>query len=394
MEEGKKTIMDLAREMGQNLDKPSKNVVFCLDRSGSTCETFVYRNTTILDKEMDLVEKYILQHQDEKVRLITFCCQLHDHGIIRPVDGDIVNLPDVISNGSTMTHLPLIYIHDKLIIESHQKIDLIYIITDGQTNSTSSEITTILGKLYSLNIEINIIAISPDNDDMEIISSREQNYIPGMDLINYSNNFINKLIIYNSKHNPIPYEGIRRTFLSKNTLYFFDIPLYKKEGYPILFVFTQFINKLLFNIENNIENIDFGRNYILFRKMVIEIGTKLVLFYSDFSEDNTYINNLAIRLSLLVPLLPDNENNKKIFQLLKYGYDSCYESFKQGIEKISINDINIENRIQEASIKRQQFKDAECLLFEKGITLGSKEVISYPTISNNRCLIIEEEEDV
>ena len=56
------------------------------------------------------------------------------------------------------------------------------------------------------------------------------------------------------------------------------------------------------------------------------------------------------------------------------------------------NDINIENRIQEASVKRQQFKDAEYLLLEKGFTLGSKEVISYPTISNNRCLIIEEDE--
>ena len=387
----KKPILDLVHEMGQNLDKPSVDVVFCIDCSGSTCEDFKNGNS-ILDKEMEIVEEFILKHPDKNVRLITFCCNFYDYGIIRPFDGDIVILPVVKSNGTTMTHIPLIYIHDKLIINTHQKIDLIYIITDGQTNSTSSEITTILEKLNSLNIEINIIAISADNNDMETISSREQNYIPGMDLINYADNFINKLIIYNLKHNPIPYEGIRRTYLSKNTLYFFDVPLYKKEGYPILFVFTQFINKLLFNIENNIENIDFGRNYILFRKMVIEIGTKLVLFYSEFSEDNTYINNLTTRLSSLVPLLPDNENNKKIFQLLKYGYDSCYESFKQGIEKISINDINIENRIQEASVKRQQFKDAEYLLLEKGFTLGSKEVISYPTISNNRCLIIEEDE--
>ena len=334
-----------------------------VDNSGSTGGE-MKKNLTILEKEFSIAYELALQ-SDGPVKILSFHSVFVDHGFLN-VDKDIQvvgNMPSLRPEGSTNTILPLEYLLKNI---STFKPDKIIIITDGQTNSDLNSLNTVITKLTSYNIEINIIAVSPKNENMEFINSSEEKRIAGMDLVNAVLNNIHNLSIYNNHHYENPFVGAYSSKISKNNINFNGCVI---SNIPII-VFLDKITKTLLENKTNLRFEKFED-----KKILTDTGKLLSLFFIEFPEDNVFILNLIHRYSEIF-----NMNQDMVLKIIQFGFN-CTKS------NIPITFTNFETHVRESVVKKQEFKDAINVLKINGFGLNATKLISIPYYNNLNCVI-------
>jgi len=408
-----KTIEDLAKELCQSSDETQgKKYALVIDVSGSTGNTFMNQRTAldvtsinlhtsiggnryavpntsntsvttnnILSKEIELATKFIVEHPESEIMLFSFDSEFQNYGLISAMD-DYVEFPEMHPGSATYTHQPLQSILDN-VRRFHP--DEIIIYTDGQTNSSSTDILRIFTALHNLNIKITVIAVTNSNINLETISVREESTLAGMDLVNTAKNLIDKLVIYNRYHHTIPFQGTSNSNVDKNSLRFLNVTLPKSADKPSIVIFIDFINNLIQKIDENKESLTWGNNNMSFKKMCTQIGLLLSVFYIDFPRDNYFVEEIAQRLSMVpqsssiaTPIL----TLEKIIDFFQYGYTS-------GRKKTPIIYTNLDEHVKESVVKQQEFRNAEQFLRTHGTTMNCDSFISLPM--NGICVIFEKE---
>lgn len=338
------------------------NVTFVIDESGSTGAQFSL-GLPVLEKELSVVYEYILKNIDNHYSAYSFESNCAEHNINVLKDEGLVNLPNLSPKGGTFTHLPLIEINKKT-----TNPDIVILITDGETNSPVNVLKEEIAKFISKKIRFEVIAVSAKNLDLNTISQAEERRIPGMDLINYLSNSIDKLTIYNQFHKDVPYEGAVSSKINKKCLTFMG---HEMEGHVY-----EYINNLIVKLEEHSGNINWGLGNMNFKKILSEIGKLLSVYFVSFPDDHYYISTICNKLQIC-SMIPDM-TEERILNIIKYGFE-CTKKEKP------IMYTNFEEHIKEATVKRAEFADAINLLKTQGTTVGSKKTICMPT--NGVCII-------
>jgi len=344
------------------LDNKPKNITFIIDESGSTSANFSL-GMNVLEKELSVVYEYILANINNNYNSYSFETSCTEHAIHVMRDEGLVDLPNLTPKGGTYTHLPLVEINKKTVVP-----DVVILITDGETASTGTQLKTEINKFLDKKIRFEIIAVSPKSLDLNKISQAEERQIPGMDLINYLANSIDKLTIYNQFHKDTPYEGATSSKINKKFLTFMG---QKIEGHVY-----DYINNLIEKLEENSGNVSWGIGNMNFKKMLSEIGKLLSVYFVSFPNDHYYIKTICEKLKNSCGISDMNE--ERIFNIIKYGFE-CTK------KENPILYTNFEEHIKEATVKRAEFKDAIDNLKNQGTTLNSKKTICMST--NGICII-------
>lgn len=357
------SISDIVNSISVKIvDNKPKNVTFIIDESGSTGANFS-PGMNVLEKELSVVYEYILNNINNNYNAYSFETSCVEHAINVMKDEGLVDLPNLYPKGGTFTHLPLIEINKKTTIP-----DLVILITDGETSSSETQLKTEINKFLDKKIRFEIIAVSSKNLDLNKISQTEERQIPGMDLINYLANSVDKLTIYNQLHKDIPYEGATSSKINKKFLTFMG---QKIEGHVY-----DYINNLIQKLEEYSCNIAWGVGNMNFKKMLSEIGKLLSVYFISFPTEHYYVKMICdkIKNSCSIPDMTE----ERIYSIIKYGFE-CTKKEKP------ILYTNFEEHIKEATVKRAEFKDAIDNLKTQGTTLNSKKTICMPT--NGVCII-------
>jgi hypothetical protein len=101
---------------------------------------------------------------------------------------------------------------------------------------------------------------------LNTISQAEERRIPGMDLVNYLSNSVDKLTIYNQYHKDIPYEGAVSSTVNKQFLTFMGS---KIDGHV-----HAYLNKLLVKLDEHKGTINWG--YLLVTQNLIFLDNILL----------------------------------------------------------------------------------------------------------------------
>ena len=332
--------------------------VVIVDISGSTAVNYEdNRNPkllgkTVLQREMEIAEEIVLKNHGT-TRIFSFAefVSLPIELKVNRTEG-LVQMPTYSSGSITNTHMAFRQINQLL-----QKPKSITVITDGESNSKPTDLKNEIEKIISSKIKITVVAVSAKNIDMNIVSNSEEKTIPGMDLINILGNAINTLLIYNQFHKDEPFIGASSSEMDKMKLVFMDQPL--NTSIP------EFIHKLVSILDTN-KSINWGSNYIDFKKMVSEIGKLITALFPIFPERHPFIEMICSKLT-------ENSNIpdmtiSRVLGLLTYGFEATKNS-----QPIILT--NVEQHVKEASVKVQQFADAISELKQKGSTCGQAETI-------------------
>jgi hypothetical protein len=359
-----------------------KNIVLVLDTSGSTGGNFD-DTKTILQKEQLLARGIIKENSSADITIFSFSDKSKNHGKYRKMDtifslnGEVINLdqndgffidlPEVTYGGITNTCIPLFNIK-KDIEDKKCTYDLVVIITDGQTNSSKESIIEVFQYFSSKGIDIQIIAVSNSNQNLETISSREEINLAGMDLVNYGQNYVSKLIIFNQYHCNVPFVGAERSSQNKKSLQFLGSPI--PPGMPV----PAFLSDLIEIISDNAPNLSWGINQIESKKFCMEIGKILQVMYLQLSITDRYLNTIIQKLSSIPNFLTVNGAeliSHKIFEYIQYGFDCSSKN-------IPVRLTGLEEHVKAATVKKQEFSDAVQYLTNNGPIFRAKEIVSLP----------------
>jgi len=345
--------------------KENDSIGHIVDVSGSTSELF--NNTiTILEKEFDCLLKKITENPESVHHLFSFDSLPNFLGTFSVLDG-FVDLPSLRPGSATYTaeafKLLLVNVKSKKI----SKPSDVYLYTDGNTNSLSSDIKTCVKELNDMDIKIHIIAITSSNTNLETITQNEEQRIPGMDLVNYCINLIDTLIIYNRFHNQIPFHGVQNSRISRSSLSFMDIEL------PTGTIIPKFINDIINIVEMN-RDINWGMNNIDLKKFCSQIGKLISVLFVSFPEDHSFIFNISLKISK-VGIITQEE----VIKFIEYGFN-CVKQNRP------IKYTNIDGNIKDAAVKNQEFSDAVQFITRHGSTLNCNKSICLP---NNGYSIIQ-----
>jgi hypothetical protein len=363
-----------------------QNIAVGFDTSGSTGNNFDNKNT-ILQKEQEVVHDFIIENSSANIIIFSFSDKSMNHGEYRKMDtifslsGEVINLdrndgyfidlPAVTSGGMTNTIEPLNDIKksiEKSIEKNECTYDLVVIITDGQTNSTKEEIVEVFQYFTSKGIDIHIVAVSNSNQNLETISSREEINLAGMDLVNYGQNYVSKLIIFNKYHCDVPFIGAERSSQNKKSLQFLGSPI--PPGMPV----PAFLSDLIEIISDNASNLSWGINQIESKKFCVEIGKIWQVMYVQLSITNRYLNTIIQKLSSIPNFLTVNGAeliSHKIFEYIQYGFDCSSKN-------IPVRLTGLEEHVKAATVKKQEFAVAVKLLEDFGPIFRAEEIVSLP----------------
>lgn len=332
----------------------------------------MYNNKSVLMKEIELMTNYILSNTKNNYELYSFDSKSNYHGKIHILkEENFVDLPIFKQCSSTNTCSALKLVSENML---NFKPNKIVILTDGQTSNHIYQFKPLIDKFKSIDVKLDIVAISCSNINMGIISFCEENMIPGMEMVNMLGNDINSLSIYNIFHRDVPYNGITNSSIEKNSIYFFDI---KVSGFII-----DFINELLYEIETNKNLIDWGLDQKDLKKMLSEIGKLLSILFIQFPQAHPFLEKIytSINNSINTSTQVFKMNVERIHKIIEYGFNCS----KQDIPVIMTN---FEEHLKESITKRNEFADALELLKNKGTGLCKYKKISIPYGKNQICII-------
>ena len=369
----------------------SMNIIFVVDNSGSTGTPFV-PSMTVLEKELSVVYEYILAHPQNNYSMYSFESRCINHGPISVLhDEGLVTLPNLHPAGGTNTHGPFVEINNKV---GSNIPNIVILVTDGETNSPQHILQQQMGLFTSKNIKLEIIAVSAKNLDLSTITRAEESRIPGMDIINYLSNSVEKLTIYNQFHKDTPYEGSTSSTVDKACLTFM--------GFKVVGHAHAYINTLIAQLEAHRESIRWGTAHMDFKKMVVEIGKLLTVYFVSLPiaqyviNFDTAVNTYAgtehffvdrIIADMCAILGVADMTPERIYKLIKYGFDSTKTH-------TPFMFTNLDEHVKEHSVKQAEFKSAIETLKQKGTTLGSTKTICLPIngvcIINNQCIELTE----
>jgi hypothetical protein len=344
-----------------------KNITFVVDQSGSTAALFS-GGMSVLEKELSIVYEYILKHPNNNYNMYSFESNCKEHTINFMKEEGLVDLPNLIPDGGTCTHLPLVKINENI-----NKPDKVILLTDGQTSSPETLLKEEIKKFLEKKIIFEVIAVSATSINLNTISQSEEKNIPGMDLINCLANSVDKLLIYNLFHKDIPYEGATSSTVNKNFLTFMG---FKVEGHVHVY-----LNKVLEKLEENKSNINWGTSNMNFKQLLSEIGKLLSVYFISFPMDHYFVNSIVSKLLEISNI--EDMTFERIRSIIKYGFE-CTKNQKP------ILYTNFEQHVKEKTVKHAEFKNAIDTLKIQGTTLNSEKSICMPTngicIINNRTL--------
>lgn len=358
----KKKYLELEQNQTQLL-KLHKKVGIAVDMSGSTGTLFT-PGMNVLEKELEIVSLLSIEHPEwESV----YCYFDHNVTPLKSILVDeyekekYVHLDPIQPGGSTMTHLGL-----KELLKC--KLDMIILVTDGQTNSSRQILQEVVQNIKENGIEFNIIAVCPNDLDYAILEV-EESKIPGMDIIEYVGNNVDNLSIYNKKYQDTPFNGAKSSQINKNNLTFMGIEIKSN--------LHEFISNLMKIFELNSEEsepiqITWGRNNINFNKFLTEIGILLTAWFSTFPDNDSrfisYINNICDTICKTCQI--DGITQEYVFGRINYG-------FRCSRNNVPIYYTNIDEHVKTADVKYAQFADANELLKNHGTTLGCENTIGF-----------------
>lgn len=342
-------------------EKP-KNITWVIDESGSTASPFA-SGINVLEKEMSVVYEYILNNVTDKYNMYSFETNCVQHSIHVMEEEGLVNLPDLAPKGGTYTHLPLVQINNNPI-----KPDVVILVTDGETNSSELQLKTEINKFLEKKIRFEIIAVSAKNIDLNTISQAEERKIPGMDLINFLANSVDKLTVYNQFHKDVPYEGAVSSTVNKKFLTFM--------GHKVDYHIHIYLNKLLAKLEEHKGMINWGTLNMNFKQLLSEVGKLLSVYFVSLPTDHYFVNSIVSKIYNTCNI-PDMSMNR-IYSIIKYGFE-CTKNEKP------IMYTNFEQHVKEKTVKHSEFKNAIDTLKLQGTTLNCEKTICMPT--NGVCII-------
>ena len=356
-----KDIVKSITVISADAEKP-KRITFVVDESGSTGAAFA-AGINVLEKETSVVYEYILQHPNNNYNMYSFESGCVEHAIHVMKEEGLVNLPDLSPKGGTYTHLPLVKINANPL-----KPDIVILLTDGETNSTEVQLKTEINKFLEKKIRFEIIAVSAKNIDLNTISQAEERRIPGMDLINYLSNSVDKLLVYNQFHKDVAYEGATSSTVNKKFLTFMG---FKVDGHV-----HSYLNQLLAKLDEHKGNIAWGPSNMSFKQLLTEIGKLLSVYFISFPTEHYFVNSIVTKL--LETCNIHDMTAERIYSIIKYGFE-CTKNEKP------ILYTNFEEHVKEKTVKQAEFKNAIDSLKINGTTLNSEKTISMPT--NGVCII-------
>lgn len=356
-----KQIIESISTISTDAEKP-KNITFIVDESGSTGAGFA-AGINVLEKEISIVYEYILQHPNNNYNMYAFESGCVEYPIHIMKEEGLVNLPTLSPKGGTITHLPLVKIN-----ENPLKPDIVILLTDGETHSTELQLKTEINKFLEKKIRFEIIAVSAKNIDLNTISQAEERKIPGMDLINYLSNSVDKLIVYNQFHKDVPYEGATSSTINKKFLTFMG---FKIDGHIHIY-----LNKLLTKLDEQKNNINWGLSNMSFKQLVSEIGKLLSVYFISFPIEHYFVTSIITKLLEICNI--HDMTAERIYSIIKYGFD-CTKNEKP------ILYTNFEHHVKEKIVKQAEFKNAIDALKIHGTTMNSEKTICMPT--NGVCVI-------
>lgn len=336
--------------------KPN-NTVIAIDTSFST------KTGGIIDKEKAYVERYILNHGKDKFELYSFDSIAKYYGFVECMaDEGLVTLPHLVPQYKTYTH----EVFDRILqCSKFDYIDIIIIITDGQSDSRAVQLIDgfdLLKKKYP-KIRLEIVAISNSTQNLEYVSAMEEVKIPGMDLLKLLGNLIDSYIIYNRHHCDKPIVGSLKSTIDKDNLFFM--------GHPIKYGTLEFLDIFL----SSICSADWKSDDAMFKRMLCEFGKLFSLIFINFPDRRH-------------PLLTRIED---IFQTEEYSKDRIYAIISYGFRStknnVQIMMTSFNGHLRDESSKIRDFSIADDLLRASGTSLGSDVVISVPTIKHPLCCI-------
>lgn len=344
-----------------------ETILYIIDVSGSTGDHFS-ESMTILEKEISVVEEGILKQPSQNKYYV---CSFHSNSS-KPseilVDYDVkmtsIHSLRLRPEGSTQTHTAFIEankLHSTL-SQNGKGLDRVILVTDGQTNSTAANIIGEVNTLTNNNIKIDIIAVSKESVDMEIISRNEERRIPGMDIVNMIGNNINMLTIYNRRYPVIPYVGAVSSKIDKNSLMFLDTEV----NLPAI-IFIQ-------NLMEKIRTVPIGwGNEKKFKLFLVDIGKYLNLLFVQFPRDEFYDNMVNAFHSSFESFQKNPEmTTERISSIIKFGFDCAKNNTAVVIT-------NFDGRVKDGVVKKNEFAEAVNELVANGTTLKCDESICMPS---------------
>ena len=367
----KLTIPKLLEEKFQ-LPEEGKRVLILLDISGSTggcfkSNAFNIPYGTILDKEKEIADSLVLNNLQNTYFLLPFDDKLEPLIERVSLDGFISPLDYLYPRGGTSTLLPL-----QEALKRKSEFDEIVLITDGQTSSNLSELKSVITSLKDARLIIKIIAVTDSNVNMERIRSGDEFKLPGAELINECGNMIHLLEIYNKFHMNIPFKLAENSQSDSRHLCIMGVKV------PLNRIC--FLNDLIDYLVDNSERIDTGENCFYSKQLCSEIGGKIFsVLFSDVSDNHSYLENVSLALSgisrfiLLNPveITAGKTVQQKVKEFILYGYN-C------GRRKEPIRYANFDERVKDASVKKNEFQNATEILTTNGPILNYGTVISFP----------------
>lgn len=343
-------------------DTKPKNITFVVDESGSTGTQYV-AGMTVLEKETSVVYEYILNNMNNTYNMYSFESNCVEHPIHIMKEEGLVNLPNLSPKGGTNTHLPFVKIN-----ANKNKPDVVILITDGQTNSTEAVLKAEINKFSKDNIHFEIIAVSSNDLNMNTITQSEEQRIPGMDLVNYLSNSIDKLTIYNKFHKDTPYEGANSSKINKKALTFMGCRI---EGHVY-----QYLNNLLVKLDEHKGNINWGPGNMNLKQMLSEIGKLLSVYFVSFPTEHFFVSLISKKIHEVCNI--PEMTVERITNIIKYGFE-CTKNEKP------ILYTNFEQHVKEGTVKKAEFANAIETLKVQGTTMNSQKTICMPT--NGLCII-------
>lgn len=395
------TIIDIIQGLSNidNYFSIKKIIGFILDVSGSTGAPFPNidnitsirqsnLNKSILVKELSVIKEIILdenrKNSESEFFIVSFATTPSEPNEIT-VFNNFVSLQDYSNYSYTSKFGGNTYTHKALenILKSYSLGILytdVYIVTDGQTNSSSNDIKRLLTELKDKGIKIHIISITNINLDLANLSNQDQLNVAGYDLINYSGNIVNELIIY--ANNDTPFKFSQCSAVNVNELTLCGIPIPKK--------MIPFINEVINKIKENEDSMIYGNDYYDSKDFLYNIGSRMILLTTSFPNNLSEIENYPqissfitriiqelISIKGFLELSPNEISSGEtisniIFAHLKHGFKCTKEN------KPIINSGSIADKLKESSVKKNEFNDANKELESRGTIHNSNILVSLP----------------